>query len=93
MLTKVQLILLFQMFKSALVVYLTWSNVLDKKESSFTFADFDGVMLIFRGQLLWAGGVPQTSDKHSRDIPFLDKYALERWEVRWLFMLLIYLLS
>ncbi|KAK7487264.1 hypothetical protein BaRGS_00021492 [Batillaria attramentaria] len=28
----------------------------------------------------WAGGAPMTADKHARDIPFLDKYALERWE-------------
>ena len=34
----------------------------------------------YRGQA-WAGGVKMSADKHARDISFLDKYALERWEV------------
>lgn len=29
----------------------------------------------------WTGRSPLTPDKHARDVAFLDKYALERWEV------------
>lgn len=32
------------------------------------------------GGQAWAGGASLTTDKHARDVPFLDKYALERWE-------------
>ncbi|XP_067661083.1 general transcription factor IIH subunit 4-like [Haliotis asinina] len=28
----------------------------------------------------WTGGGPLPQDKHAKDISFLDKYALERWE-------------
>ncbi|PVD22460.1 hypothetical protein C0Q70_18274 [Pomacea canaliculata] len=28
----------------------------------------------------WTGRSPLTPDKHARDVAFLDKYALERWE-------------
>lgn len=31
--------------------------------------------------LAWTGTGPLTQDKHSRDISFLNQYALERWEV------------
>ncbi|KAL8575673.1 General transcription factor IIH subunit 4 [Nucella lapillus] len=32
------------------------------------------------GGTAWAKGSIIPNDKHTRDIPFLDKYALERWE-------------
>ncbi|XP_076454967.1 general transcription factor IIH subunit 4-like [Babylonia areolata] len=32
------------------------------------------------GGQAWAGGATMPTDKHARDIPFLDKYAMERWE-------------
>jgi hypothetical protein len=34
----------------------------------------------FRGNP-WTGAEQLPPDKHSKDIPFLEKYALERWEV------------
>lgn len=34
-----------------------------------------------RGNPWTSGGEQLAPDKHSKDIPFLDKYALERWEV------------
>ncbi|XP_060065696.1 general transcription factor IIH subunit 4-like [Ylistrum balloti] len=32
------------------------------------------------GERAWIGGGALIPDKHAKDIPFLDKYALERWE-------------
>ncbi|XP_070175821.1 general transcription factor IIH subunit 4-like isoform X2 [Littorina saxatilis] len=32
------------------------------------------------GGHVWPGGMKLPTDKHSRDVGFLDKYALERWE-------------
>ena len=38
--------------------------------------------LLFHSGNPWIGSVDQPEhDKHARDIPFLDKYSLERWEV------------
>ena len=34
-----------------------------------------------RGMDSQFSGGPLPPDKHAKDIPFLDKYALERWEV------------
>ena len=30
----------------------------------------------------WIGSGQLTTDKHARDVPFLNTYAKERWEVR-----------
>lgn len=36
----------------------------------------------------WIGSSDQPErDKHARDIPFLDKYSMERWEVQLLLLL------
>lgn len=37
-------------------------------------------LFYFRGNP-WTGAEQLPPDKHSKDIPFLEKYALERWEV------------
>lgn len=39
------------------------------------------VYLYCRGMDSQFTGGPLPPDKHAKDVPFLDKYALERWEV------------
>ena len=36
---------------------------------------------LFRGNPWIGSGDQPEKDKHARDIPFLDKYSMERWEV------------
>ena len=36
----------------------------------------------FRGSPWIGSGDQPERDKHARDIPFLDKYSMERWEVQ-----------
>lgn len=37
--------------------------------------------IIHDSQKVWIGGGAVPPDKHKKDVPFLDKYAMERWEV------------
>ena len=40
----------------------------------------------FRGNPWIGSGDQPERDKHARDIPFLDKYSMERWEVQFLLL-------
>ena len=50
-------------------------------ENNIQFLSFFPLNYSFRGTP-WVGNKDLTVDKYAKDIPFLDKYALERWEVR-----------
>ena len=39
------------------------------------------LLVFFRGNPWIGSGEQPERDKHARDIPFLDNYSMERWEV------------